>query len=54
MSRSKNHRKTYGQIPSSFKELTKRKRRAKERQAVKVGKFEEIPIFKKSDAYDYF
>jgi len=42
----------YGQIPSWWKRLRRRMRRAKEKDALRTGK--QIPRFKKSDDWDWF
>lgn len=39
---------------NDFKKGTKRKRRAKENQAMKDEDFDNIPKFKKSDRYNFF
>lgn len=38
---------------SKFKKLRKKKRKAKEKQAVKDHDYENIPKFKNSDKYDF-
>jgi hypothetical protein len=45
------HSKHPMKAPKSFKEIQKRKRKAKIKNALRVGK--EPPDFKKSDTYDY-
>jgi len=57
MSHTINTKKHSMKAPSSFKKVMKRVRKAKERQALKElmqGLDKEIPIFKKTDTYDYF
>jgi hypothetical protein len=34
--------------------MQKRKRKAKEKQAIKNKDFDKVPRFKRTDAYDYF
>jgi len=56
MSHTINTKKHSQKAPSGFKKMTKRVRRAKEKQALKEllgGRNREIPVFKKSDTYDY-
>lgn len=38
---------------SAFKKVTRKKRKAKEKQAIKNKDFDNIPKFKKSDKYDF-
>jgi len=42
----------FGTAPSSFKKSRRRERRAREKNAMKNDI--ELPIFKKSDSYDWF
>jgi hypothetical protein len=54
MSRTKHHgQKSLFSGMSKFKKVTKRKRKAKEKQAIKNKDFDSIPKFKKTDKYDY-
>jgi hypothetical protein len=56
MSRTKHHRskKKSIRVPADFKKVRRQGRRAKEKQAIREKKYDNIPTFRKSDEYDYF
>jgi hypothetical protein len=41
-------------IPSLYKKQRSRRRKAKEKEAMRHEDYENIPKFRKSDRYDYF
>jgi len=55
MARTKNHRRTYSTgVMTAFKKVTRKKRKKKEKQAIKNKDFESVPPQKKTDKYDFY
>jgi hypothetical protein len=54
MSRTHHHRENdFGRPNGKFKKVQKKKRRAKERNAMNNEEFDNVPVFRKTDKYDY-
>ncbi len=47
------HNKSLNKPSKVFKKHAKAKRKAKEREAIEKGDFDDIPKFRKSDQYDW-
>ncbi len=52
MSRTKHHKEN--KKMATFKKVTRKKRKAKEKQAIKNKDFDQVPPQKKTDLYDFY